>query len=170
MGDTCYSCTYFELYERKSSYSDDCYCEWYRTYYHPGSEACTHYKSRTYIVSAICEILELENDNEELKLFRELRNNMEKTESYKPYLDEYDKVGPYIANKLVNDNDKKLCKKIYDNKLKPIAKMIKEKNYMKAAINYENLSIMLALEFGVDLVNVDKMENSYCKKKNRKKA
>lgn len=74
----CGDCEYFEL--ASNSYEKG-YCEWYKTYFYPDDNTCSHYSSRTntstcYITTIVCECLKFSDDCEVLKNLRTFRDEV----------------------------------------------------------------------------------------------
>ena len=163
--DKCDDCSMFLKEYKKSFYSDNCYCEWYRTYYPPESDACSHFSRREtenggcYITTIIHEVLEKPDNCKVLNNLREFRDNvLQASEQYKYLLYEYDTVGPLIATKIKKENDVDFCKDLYNKCLKPISNMIDKKEYLSAIVNYQNLVSKLSIIYGIDN-NFEILEN-----------
>ncbi len=152
----CRDCSYMEMNNKKSFYSDASYCSYYKTYYDPGSAACSHFSSRNssggcYITTIVHDVLGKSDNDVVMNNLRSFRDNvLQKNSKYTYILYEYDTVGPLIANKIYEDNDKNFCNEIYNKYLKPISDMVLDKKYLTAIINYQNLVSNLAIYYGID--------------------
>lgn len=139
--DQCGSCVYFNF--QGDNYKG--YCSWYKAYYYPG-DGCSHQKSRNasggcYITTMVCDVLEYKDDCDALNTLRMFRDNiLQKDETYKNLLVEYDYVGPQIAGLIKREynktHDKTLCRSCYDNMLVPTVNYIKVGQYDKAIKKY----------------------------------
>ena len=149
----CRDCNYFE--PDRYNESNKGYCSYYRAYYYPGERACSHMSYTSsggcYITTIVHDILGKDDKSEVLQNLREFRNDiLQKDSKYAYLLYEYDNIGPMIADCISKDNDKELCSSLYNKYLKPISIMIKEKKYLSAIVNYQNLTSNLAVYYNVD--------------------
>lgn len=101
--------------------------------------------SGCFITTVCCQILGLNDHDLLLNDFRNFRDNiLQKSEKYYDTLKEYDVIGPVIANKILQDKErKKLAVGIYQNALKPIHQSIQQKDYDKAVEKYYVMTLML---------------------------
>ena len=78
------------------SYSTDC----------PTYKKSSSY-SACYLTTAMCKVLNKDDDCEELETLRRYRDSyMKQDERFDPVLEDYDKIGPVISNKIMNDPNK----------------------------------------------------------------
>lgn len=151
----CGNCTYSSYYKTVGKYMK-IWCSYYRTEYY-ASDSCNHYKG-AYVTTAVCDILGKHEYNDILSKIKELRNEvMEKDSDYDKLLDRYDKVGPVIAGRLLDnykrDKDNSLAKNLFDYYIEPTVKMYDEKDYLGAIEKYSAMEDVLEECFGVKKVD-----------------
>ena len=106
-----------------------------------------------YLTTMMCNILKMPDNNPFLESIRSLRENvLKKDEKYKRLLVEYDIIGPIIANNL--NNDPKRCmiaaRGMYKY-IKPITKLIREKEYDQAVNAYLEMTNKLKLFYNIEM-------------------
>lgn len=107
-----------------------------------------------YITTAICNILGYEDDCEVFTLTSQLReNHFAQTEEGLAFLNEYDFIGPMIADKLYEENNVEFATSLLERFLIPCAVAIKTGNYEEAAAIYLNMIIMLKAKYGIYAIN-----------------
>ena len=130
---------------------------------------CSIYRSKNpssgcFITTVVCDILNKEDDCELLNDFRCFRDNvLQKNEQYYEYLQDYDGIGPVIANKLNEDNNREsIASAIYNNALIPIDNLLKDKKYDEACEKYYLMTLLLINYYGLKhLYNISKDSNDY---------
>lgn len=132
------------------------YCGYYKSYYY-ADDTCNHYKG-AYVTTAVCDILGRENCKDVLNDIKDLRTFvMEKDYDCKKLLDRYDKVGPIIQQKLIDDykktRDNTLAQKLFDYYIEPTAKMYEDKNYIGAIEKYSSMQDILEECYGLKQTN-----------------
>lgn len=151
----CGSCRHFEAgacINQNTKY----YCDWYKAYYYP-DDSCDHYSTTAptcYITTMVCDVLGYGDDCEGLKVLRDFRDNvLQKNVAYLPLLMEYDVVGPQIAHCIKEEydktHDKELWQKCYEHYLVPTIDFIKNNEFDKAIIKYNNMINSLKVYFGI---------------------
>jgi hypothetical protein len=140
------------LNDRNPYDKNEAYCTECKKYFNPNSNACSDHflyneylnleHSGCYITTAICEILEFDDDNIYLNTLRNFRDNyMIKDENLKKILIQYDIIGPMISYNLENDNHKRtkslMLLELY---IKPIVNHINNQQYVDAIIMYEKMT------------------------------
>ncbi len=159
MQSECGKCTNFDENDHPLFSNYKGYCEVYKTYYDPHEKGdCRNFNpkfhgssSDCYITTIVHKILGKEDNTEVLENLRAFRNDvLQKNEKYSYILREYDVIGPRIAKCLEEDNDKKLCKYLYDKYLVKVSEDIKSKNYLRAITKYEMLTSSLALYYNAN--------------------
>lgn len=136
----------YETYDRHCtsySYSD---CPNYN--YEKPSSGC-------YITTATCDILGLEDKNVYLQTFRKFRKDyLQKNPKGLPILNEYDTVGPIIAHKLMNDENRKaIALQMLKEYIHPIAKNLLFEfngNYEYAIKSYAQMTKELIQRYGLE--------------------
>ena len=136
----------YETYDRyctSYSYSD---CPNYK-YEKPGS-GC-------YLTTVTCDILGLEDKNIYLQTFRKFRKNyLQKTPGALGILEEYDFVGPIIAERIMNDQNKKqLAVHLMMDYIHPIAQNILmqfDGNYDFAIKSYAQMTRELIKRYNLE--------------------
>lgn len=95
-----------------------------------------------YLTTITCEILGKDDNDYVLNSMRQFRDNiMSKDSKYYSILMDYDLIGPLIAYKMSNDENKeKLAEGLYNNILIPIAKDLEKKSYVKAVKKYQTMT------------------------------
>lgn len=137
---TCGSCDYYEFEgENKKGY-----CEYYKRYYYP-DDSCKKWVESTssssgggcFITTACCEYKGFPDDCKELQTLRQFRDTYLKEQDYGMELIQlYYADAPKIVD-AINSSDSK--EKFYDdiyNKVVDIVKLIDDKMYDKAVIEY----------------------------------
>lgn len=129
-------------------------------------DKCPEYKRGTsdngcYLTTITCEILGKNDDDYVLKTMRQFRDNvMSKDSKYYSILMDYDVMGPLIAYKMNNDNNKeKMAEGLYNNTLIPIAKDIERKLYSNAVKKYQTMTKELIRYYGFEQMYKEKQEN-----------
>ena len=136
----------YETYDRYcTSYSYDD-CPNYK--YEKSSGGC-------YLTTATCDILGLEDKNLYLQIFRKFRKDyLQKNPKGLPILNEYDTVGPIIAHKLMNDDNKKaVALHMLKDYIHPIATNLITKfdgNYDFAITQYARMTKELIQRYGLE--------------------
>ena len=169
----CSECTYLketdpDLYgrywcekklERVYAYQNECnrFC---RAYNRSSSvaksyEQCSKDKSSSstcYLTTMLCDILKLPDNNPFLNTMRDFRNNvLQKDKKYKKLLVEYDIIGPLVARNLNNDPlNKQISATIFYSYIKPITKLIKNKNENEAVNLYKEMTNKLKLFYNIN--------------------
>lgn len=122
------------------------YCSYYKAYYY-ADDSCKHYRG-SYVTTAVCDILGKENFTDILKDMKELRISiMEVDPDCKKLLARYDKTGPIIGKRLLDDykknKDNSLAQNLFDYYIEPTAKMYEAKNYIGAIEKYSAMQDVL---------------------------
>ena len=114
-------------------------------------------KNRWYIVSAICKKLGLSDEYECVSLLQNFRVNvLEKDDKYNEVLEEYDIVGPFIAQMLLTDEDsKELCERLLQVYLVKVLDLIKTEKYDEALNRYVEMVNLLRTIYQVDEIKQD---------------
>lgn len=166
----CRDCEYFDENSKEPFFGVKGYCSYYGKYYDPGDNSyCRNFRPNNYggtgcyITTMVHDILGMDDKSDIMETLRNFRTNvLNRNEKYKPILIDYDIIGKKIAKELRKDNDKDLCKSVYDKKLLKIAKEIKKKDYLKAITDYEQMTMGLAVYYNVPLsVNIDEEKYDY---------
>lgn len=173
----CKDCIYLDESDTKWG---DMYCKAKGWYVDPGSTSCSNdfaknkeaSKKDCYLTTAMCHVLEKDDKCEELEALRSFRDNyMKKNEAYIPVLEDYDKIGPVISDKILDDEDCKqvalIMKYFY---IDMAIEKINEKEYEDAIDIYVNMTLDLMEHYDIDMDLID--VNNYCKKskiRNRRK-
>lgn len=143
-----------------------CYCTYRRQYYDLTERKCSYYKydpykdyydlnRRWYIVSAIFKKLGLSDDYECISLLHNFRINvLEKDSRYKGFLEEYDIVGPKIAEELMNDPDaKEMSERLIQVFLDHVLDKIKEGKNDEALELYLEMVNFLKMIYNTNFTN-----------------
>ena len=150
---------------------DNCKCTDRGGYHDLHERACYKYKydpykdyydlnHRWYIVTAILNKLGLSDSYECISLLHNFRKNiLEKDTKYNEILNEYDMVGPKIAEKIVEDADSvELCKRLLQVCLTNVLDAIKEENYDEALDLYIQMVNLLKVYFNIDVEEKTKVK------------
>ena len=129
------------------------YCQYYN---YCGN--CPNYKqygstsNGCFITTVTCDILKKDDNCEVMNNLRKLRDDyLQVHEEYFNTLKEYDTIGPMLAERMVNDEEKeKLAKAIYSYILKPISKLVKQENYELATHRYFAMSLLVIRYYGLE--------------------
>lgn len=118
---------------------------------------CSNYKyekpsSGCYITTVTCDILGLKDDNYYLNILRTFRKNFLQRNSYTlELLEEYDFVGPIIANRIMNDKDKKqIAFQLFKNNIVPISYDIFNGDYDIAIKKYTDMTKELIKKYNLE--------------------
>jgi hypothetical protein len=121
---------------------------------------CPNYKyekpsSGCYITTVTCDILGLEDKNIYLQTFRKFRKDyLQKTPETLGILEEYDFVGPIIAQRIMNDENKQqLASELLKNYIHPIAKNLLFEfngNYDYAIKSYAQMTKELIKKYNLE--------------------
>lgn len=105
-----------------------------------------------YLTTAMCNILGYEDDCLILNTLRNFRDNyMKNTKECLPLLEDYDTVGPIIADKLTNDKNKVFnAKSMLYFYIYPALVSIKKENYDEAIELYKDMTISLMHTYNID--------------------
>ena len=97
-----------------------------------------HSKEGCYLTTIMCNILKMPDDNPFLNTMRYFRGNvLQKDKKYSNLLVEYDVIGPIISNNIANDPlNLQISIDCMFKYIKPIVKLIKEKNNDEAINQY----------------------------------
>ena len=116
-----------------------------------------------FITTVACEILNKKDDNEVMQNLRKFRDNvLQENEEYFDVLKEYDTVGPVLADRLRNDENREvIAETLYEKILKPISVLVSEDKIEKAVESYYVMTLLLVNYYGLkhDYNNVK--ENGY---------
>lgn len=113
---------------------------------------CPIYKqsnsSGCFITTVVCDVLGYEDNNEILNNLRCFRDDvLQKDKKYYDVLNDYDSIGPYIADYIANDkNGVEVASIVYNNMVLPVNELIKKKEYDRAVSRYE-LIVMNLISF-----------------------
>lgn len=104
-----------------------------------------------FITTVLCNILGLPDNHETLTTLRGFRDNvLKKDEKYKEILMIYDGIGPMVADKLINDEDRKAkANDLYKSSLLPIVEEIRNNNYTRAIKHYLYMTLALISEYNL---------------------
>lgn len=129
--------------------------------------------SGCFITTVVCNILHKDDNEELLNNFRSFRDNvLQKNEKYFEYLQDYDNIGPVIADRLYKDKDReKMAKGLYDIALVKINNLIKDKKYDEACEKYHIMTLSLINYYGLKHVyNLGKDSGEYSRDFNAETA
>ena len=143
-----YWCDVKDMSVSSSQYSS--YCKGYNY------SNCAVYKTKNsssgcFITTVVCDILGNDDSCQLLNNFRCFRDNiLHSDKKYSEILQDYDNIGPMIADAIFNDKDRDIMAKgIYDNGLIPISKLIEDKKYDLACEKYYVLTLLLIKYYGL---------------------
>ena len=107
--------------------------------------------SGCFITTVVCDILGNDDSCQLLNNFRCFRDNiLHSDKKYSEILQDYDNIGPMIADAIFHDKDRDIMAKgIYDNGLIPISKLIEDKKYDLACEKYYVLTLLLIKYYGL---------------------
>lgn len=111
-------------------------CPFYKQY-GPSSSSC-------FITTVTCDILGKEDNDYVMQKLRNFRDNiLQKGEEYYEILKLYDVIGPMIADKLRQDEEKELFVPVLYTILQRIVKLIDIKDYETAIEKYRIMTLLL---------------------------
>ena len=128
----------------------DTYCKGYN-YNNCAINKSKNPSSGCFVTTVVHDILGKKDDCEILNNFRNFRDTvLQSDKKYYEILQEYDGIGPKIADALFLDKDaKKMAQGIYDIALVPINELILDKEYDKACEKYYLLTLSLINYYGL---------------------
>lgn len=166
---SCSECTYLDLEKEYESYDCKYWCtakdEWHyaneaecwrfcRAYSRSISVANSFYKRSEesqkssggcYITTIVCEILGKNDNDNTLETLRKFRDNfLQKNRKYFGLLITYDIIGPIIAKKIREDENKEqIASNLYNLGIKKVAEYIDNNENEKAISLYTNMTQLL---------------------------
>ena len=151
MANRCGDCDYLNYRDTKWD-GEKVWCNYKSYYVKPGEVACDNYtyhghRYGRYLVTATCNILNIDNEQRK-KLFKSFDLvRYEKTpESEYMYdcLEQYDIVGPILADKLYKDNFREvIADSMYNEYILPCYELIKDGKYLEAVDKYAEMTYTL---------------------------
>ena len=122
---------------------------------------CSRYKQYgpsgggCFITTVTCEILNKKDDEKVMNNLRMFRDNvLQENEKFHDVLKEYDTIGPIVADKLRNDENKeKISEILYEKVLTPISELVSNKEYDKAVEKYYLMTLLM--------INYYKLKHDY---------
>lgn len=156
-GYNCEDCVqYTKVQEQEAQKYGKFYCKPMRRDVKPQEHSCnTYFEKRNnncYITTAMCYILGEEDDCDTLETLRSFRDNyMMNHEEYLPLLEDYDVVGPIIAEKLYDDEKGTILANIINNNfIREAIEAIEDKAYDAAIDTYKNMTLFLMNCYDID--------------------
>lgn len=161
----CYECVKIDLSDKSPYDPSKYYCSEYKMYVNKNDHACSKYfvynealkRNDCFITTALCDILNLSDDNIYLNKLRGFRENyMRYDTTLIPLLVEYDIVGPAIAYNLKNDIFKDIKSlMLLELYIKPICKLLDNKEYTSAISKYKTMTNELIESYNLDIKEYD---------------
>lgn len=155
----CKDCMNMNLNDRWSQDSSKAWCSEHRAYYDPNDRACSNHfdndfkrnpgsSEACYLTTIVCDILNFSDDCIYLETLREFRDTvMKPNEALLPILYEYDIVGPVIADKIREDEQKEsISKSLLFNHIMPVVEDI-QNGYVMTAISKYGVMVNSLKEF-----------------------
>ena len=144
------------------------YCEYNHYYVKAGSPSCRHFEkvSRAeagcYLTTAMCEIMNYDDDCITLNTLRDFRDNYMKNNSEcLPLLNDYDVVGPIICDKLKKDDNNIMIAHIMLTEfIIPAIDCIKNNYFDDAICIYKDMTIKLMEHYDLDTSNLACMKDT----------
>lgn len=165
----CEDCTHFLLSPEHQGYSsNDYWCDRKGEYKNKNHSACDDFCERgiansfCYITTMVCDILHLEDDNQYLQSFRKLRNEfMQKNESCRELLVDYDIIGPVIASCLSSDENREMISKnLFNMVIIPVSKLVDNGENIKAIKLYSKMTNILREGYGIKTIISEEVYNN----------
>ena len=102
-----------------------------------------------FITTVLCNILGLPDNHETLNILRNFRDNvLQKDKQYAEILKVYDAIGPMVADKIINDeNREQIALDLYKSSLLPIVEEINNNNYNRAIKHYLYMTLYLVSDY-----------------------
>lgn len=131
------------------------YCKGYNyrncDIYNPKNSSSKNSSPDCFITTVVHDILGKKDDDKLLNNLRRFRDNiLQKDKKYAELLQDYDNIGPIIADCIWCDKDaEQMANGIYDIALVPISQMIENKEYDKACEKYYLLTLSLINYYGL---------------------
>ena len=103
-----------------------------------------------FITTVTCHILDKKDDDVVMNGLRKFRDEvLQKDEKYAEILQNYDIVGPMIANELMKDENKeKIAEVVYDHVLTPISELVEKGENDKAVEAYYQMTLLFINYYG----------------------
>ncbi len=104
-----------------------------------------------FITTITCKILSKQDDDEVMQNLRKFRDNvLQENEEYHEVLKEYDTIGPQIAHKIENDENKEqIANVLYEKVLTPISKLVGNGENELAVEKYYQMTLLLINYYGL---------------------
>ena len=117
-----------------------------------GRENMYYYSSRYYITTAILSVMRAIDNNYQIKVIGDfIENTLRKDMQYFPLLVGYEIIGPQIASKLQEDEEKiKVATTMYYLYIKPTVDAILNNETEKAVSIYKEMTLKLAKRYDVN--------------------
>jgi len=146
-------------------HKDHCYCTYRRQYYNLDERKCRYYEydkykdyydlnHRWHVVTAIFNKLNLKDSYECINTLHSFRiNYLDNNPKYKELLNQYDIIGPIIAECLTNDPDSEiLCKRLIEFFLSDILDLIHDNKNEEALGKYTEMINILRFFYDKQIV------------------
>ena len=104
-----------------------------------------------FITTVTCEILDKKDDDKVMNGLRKFRDEvLQKDEKYAEILQNYDVIGPIIAENLMKDENKeKIAETVYEHVLTPIASLVEAGENDKAVEAYYQMTLLFINYYGM---------------------
>ena len=164
----CRECLNMDLNDRNKYDSNEAYCTERHKYFNPNSRACNNSfvynenwnkssSSGCYITTAVCDIMNLEDDNIYLEKLRNFRDNyMQKDPRLQEILVEYDIIGPMVSYNLKDDSFRRTISfMMLELYIKPITKLLDNQKYTEAILKYQEMTENLRTFYKIDKPDIN---------------
>ena len=113
----------------------------------------SHQSGGCYLTTAMCNVLGYPDDNYYLQMLRTFRDNTLKTDTkYLPSLLTYDVIGPQIAEKLQQDNNKQeIATTLLTRYITPAINAIENNKVNEAVVIYTAMTTLLAERYNISM-------------------
>ena len=113
---------------------------------------CPIYRKGCYLTTAMCDILNLDDHSRTLDTLRDFRDSyMKNNDDCIPLLEDYDRVGPILSEKLLTDKNKSRTAHIMlIEYITPAIKSIDNKDYDNAIEIYKDMTLSLMDYYRLD--------------------
>ena len=144
----CCDCAYIDVKDRDRY--NDAYCKKEREYVSLDSHTCSNFEPNFYVMNMYCKINKIPYHSDFMRCFIEFRDGyMRNNERGNKFLEEYENIGPILADKLQTDMYRSdVVQNLKENYVIPTLEFISESRFDEAEETYINMIDSLKVRYG----------------------